>query len=107
VAPTLGGQGQLYTVQVGSFADAGTARTWARRLEARQLPVWLSEATVDGRRVTRLRVGAVDSPEDARLLATRLRRDFGYTDTWVDGVSAGETIPANAIVVTLRYLFGQ
>jgi cell division septation protein DedD len=105
-APTLGGQGRLYTAQVGAFADAATARAWAGRLEARGLPVWLSEATLGGQRLIRLRVGAVDSPEDAQLLATRLQRDFGY-EAWIDGVVAGETLPADAIVATLRYLFGQ
>jgi cell division septation protein DedD len=105
-APTLGGQGRLYTAQVGAFADAATARTWAGRLEERGLPVWFSEATLGGQRLIRLRVGAVDSPEDAQLLATRLQRDFGY-EAWIDGVAAGETLPADAIVATLRYLFGQ
>jgi cell division septation protein DedD len=105
-APTLGGQGRLYTAQVGAFADEATARAWAGRLEARGLPVWLSEATLGGQRLIRLRVGAVDSPEDAELLATRLQRDFGY-EAWIDGVASGETLPADAIVATLRYLFGQ
>jgi cell division septation protein DedD len=105
-APTLDDQGRLYTAQVGAFADVATARAWAGRLEARGLPVWFSEATLGGQRLIRLRVGAVDSSEDAALLATRLQRDFGY-EAWIDGVAAGETLPADAIVATLRYLFGQ
>jgi cell division septation protein DedD len=96
----------MYTVQVGAFADGNTARAWARRLEARGLPVRFDEVTARGQRLIRLRVGAVDSREDAQLLASRLRRDFGY-DTWIDGVAAGETIAPDAIVLTLRYLFGQ
>jgi cell division septation protein DedD len=104
--PTLGGQGLMYTVQVGAFSDGNTARAWARRLEARGLPTRLDEVTAGGQRLIRLRVGAVDSREDAQLLASRLRRDFGY-DTWIDGVTAGEAIAPDAIVLTLRYLFGQ
>jgi cell division septation protein DedD len=96
----------MYTVQVGAFADGNTARAWARRLEARGLPTRLDEVTARGQRLIRLRVGAVDSRDDAQLLASRLRRDFGY-DTWIDGVTAGETIAPDAIVLTLRYLFGQ
>jgi cell division septation protein DedD len=96
----------MYTVQVGAFADGNTARAWARRLEARGLPTRFDEVMARGQRLIRLRVGAVDSREDAQLLASRLRRDFGY-DTWIDGVTAGETMAPDAIVRTLRYLFGQ
>lgn len=103
-APASHGESLVYTVQVGSFAQESMARSWARRLERSGLPSWFVETDHAGQRMIRLRVGAVDSHEDAQLLASRLREAFGY-ETWIDTVSAGEGIPSDAIVATLRFLF--
>lgn len=103
-APAAHEEGIVYTVQVGSFAQESTARSWARRLERSGLPSWFVEIRDQGQRMIRLRVGAVDSLEDAELLARRLREAFAY-ETWIDAVAPDEAIPADAIVSTLRFLF--
>jgi cell division septation protein DedD len=103
-APVSQEVGIVYTVQVGSFAQESTARSWARRLERSGLPSWFVEIRDQGQRMIRLRVGAVDSLEDAQLLASRLREAFAY-ETWIDAVAPDEAVPADAIVATLRFLF--
>lgn len=103
-APAAREEGIVYTVQVGSFAQESMARSWARRLERSGLPSWFVEIRDQGQRMIRLRVGAVDSLEDAQLLASRLREAFAY-ETWIDAVAPNEAIPADAIVATLRFLF--
>jgi cell division septation protein DedD len=96
----------IYTAQVGGFWTRSAAREWERRLTARQLPVWLVDASTDGRPLVRLHVGVVDSTEDADLLAERLGDELGFT-TQVVVVGPEEPVPADAIVATLRYLFPQ
>jgi hypothetical protein len=101
-----GSASALYTVRVGTFADPASARAWVSRLEGEGVPVWLTEATVGGRPMIRVTVGAVDSHADATLLAEKLRLDFGY-DTRIDAIPADRPLPARAILETLRFLDGR
>jgi septal ring-binding cell division protein DamX len=104
VAPAPPATSVLYTVQVGAFAQRAMAQNWVSRLDGVEIPILVTEADVRGSRLIRVRVGAVESMAEARLLAERLRRDYGY-DTWITTVSVGESVPADAIVATLRFLF--
>jgi hypothetical protein len=94
----------LYSVQIGVVADVAAADDLARRLEGVELPLWFTETTASGRRLTIVRVGVVDSAEDARMLARRLREDFGFSTTVVT-LPPDHEAPAEAVVQTLRFLF--
>jgi cell division septation protein DedD len=96
----------VYTLRLGPYARSAVADDAVRRLEGAGLPVWVTETEVRARAVVTLRVGALDAMEDARELAARLRRDFGYAAT-VEPMPAGQRVDPEAIVSTLRFLGGR
>lgn len=94
--------GAIYTVQVGAFIEEATARRWEERLRNRSLPVWATSAEIRGQRVTRVRVGALPSQEEADALA-RMLQEEGWP-VWVDRVAEGERIPAGAVAATRSFI---
>jgi hypothetical protein len=104
-AATSDDAGALYTVRVATLPGRTMAERWAERLEEIPLHVWFTDGRELGRRVTHVQLGLVDSPDSAELLAIRLRRDFGY-ETRIEELPAWQDVPADAIVVTLRYIHG-
>lgn len=104
-AATPDDAGALYTVRIATFPGRIMAERWAERLEEIPLHVWFTDGRELGRRVTHVQLGLLDSPDSAELLAARLRRDFGY-EARVETMPAGQDVPADAIVVTLRYIHG-
>ncbi|MFW5947010.1 MAG: SPOR domain-containing protein [Gemmatimonadota bacterium] len=91
-ATTAAGEPSLYTVQVAAFADAETAREWAERLGARDLPVWTSTAEVRGRTFHRLRVGALPALTDARRLGRLVTERYAWP-VWVAPLTATDDLP--------------
>lgn len=104
-ADPVGGQA-LYTVQIFTFVEAATADRWAARLRERNVPVWLLDSVLQGQRVSRVRVGALESEAEARSLAATLERDYGWT-AWVDRIEADEPMQANAVRETRAFLSRQ
>jgi rare lipoprotein A len=66
--------GQLYFVQVGSFANVANARALAARLVTDYPEVQVTEAGIDGDRRYRVRLGAFMDPREAELRAASLAR---------------------------------
>ncbi|GAP66195.1 rare lipoprotein A [Mizugakiibacter sediminis] len=70
-----GGAPRLY-LQAGAFADPANAARLAARLRALGVgAVGVSEATVDGRRVTRVRIGPLPDVDAADRISARLERE--------------------------------
>lgn len=93
----------LYTVQLFTFIEAATADRWSALLRERGLPVWQLETVIHGERVSRVRVGALQSEVEARRLASAIERDYGWA-VWVDRVDADEPVPADAVARTGHFL---
>lgn len=95
----------LYTVQVAAFTRASTAREWADRLRADDLPIWTSMADVEGRTFHRVRVGALPSLADARRLGRMISERYGWP-VWVAPLSSADRLPVNAVQNTRELLRG-
>lgn len=93
----------LYTAQVAAFVEESTAYLWQSRLRQWNVPVWVTPAVVKGMRVTRVRVGALPSQEEAEDLARFLTRRYGWP-VWVDRVSDATQLPGDAIGATRTFL---
>jgi cell division septation protein DedD len=106
VPPARDPHAAVFTVQIGSFAVASTAARWGRNLEAAGLPLWVTQAVVEGRQVSRVRAGVVETWAEAQRLAVVLRREFGY-ETWVDMVGLRETPPPGALEASRRFMAGR
>lgn len=68
----------FFTVQVGSFADAGNAARLAERLTGARYDAYLAKDPA--RKLTRVRVGRLQTRAEAVELAERLRRDSYSAD---------------------------
>lgn len=66
-----------FTVQVGSYADKNRAEALRKQLQDLEKEVFVTQASVDGRTVYRVRVGRFSTLDDARQLQTVLTRN-GY-----------------------------
>lgn len=99
------GDEALYTVQVAAFVDAATAREWAGRLGSQGLPVWTTEARVEGRTFHRLRIGALPSYSDTRRLAGMITARFGWP-VWIAPLTPADRPPPNAAQNTREILRG-
>jgi cell division septation protein DedD len=106
VPPVRDPHAAVFTVQIGSFAVASTAARWGRNLEAAGLPLWVTQTVVEGRQVSRVRVGVVETWAEAQRLAAVVRREFGY-ETWVDMVGLRETPPPGALDASRRFMAGR
>ncbi len=71
-------------VQVGAFAESGTAEGLAARLRERGLPVYVSRGGAPGAGRWRVRVGPVATRREAERLAERLQREERLP-TWILG----------------------
>lgn len=96
----------VYTVQIGAFSRDAAASDLVARLEAAGLPVWESEARIEGRAYRRVRVGAVTSRADARRLAEGLAERHGVS-TWIVQVDPDARLPAGILERTRRALSGS
>lgn len=96
---------ELYTVQVAAFTNPVTAREWADRLRADDLPVWTSMAEIGGRTFHRLRLGALPSVTGTRRLA-ELISDRYHWPVWVAPVTPSDRVPVNAVEQTRALLGG-
>ena len=105
VEQAMGMDGQLYTVQVAAFLDAATAREWAGRLRAQDLPVFITQARVGGRSFHRLRIGALPELEDARRLG-RILSDRFHWPYWVAPLTSADRLPVNAVPNSREILRG-
>lgn len=75
-APIVGPPPAIY-LQVGAFADAGNAERVAARLRAAHFaPVQVVQAEIDGRRVSRVRLGPLNDVERADEVTARIE-DMG------------------------------
>ena len=98
--PTAASRGnRLYTVQVGAYRDRRAAEQLVARIGQDKLPVWVSQATVNGRTYYRVRAGALPSWNQAVQLAERLGRDHKLK-TWVAPISPSESLPPDAVSAT-------
>jgi DedD protein len=104
-APAPVQTGDLYTVQVAAFLDAATAREWAGRLRSQDMPVWTSEARVQGRTFHRLRVGALPSVSDTRRLGAVLTERYHWP-VWIAPLSSTDRLPGDAVQASRRILQG-
>jgi cell division septation protein DedD len=93
-AATAGGD---YAVNFGSFSTQAAADRIVGQLRGSQLPGFRETATVDGRRVYRVRIGPYASraqAEAARLRAAHVRDDVGARVVTLD--AADEPAPARS-----------
>lgn len=98
--PTAASRGdRLYTVQVGAYRDRRAAEQLVARIGQDKLPVWVSQATVNGRTYYRVRAGALPNWNQAVQLAERLGRDHKL-QTWVAPISPSESLPPDAVSAT-------
>lgn len=97
---------RLFTVQVGAFRDQGRASELADRMRKTGIPVWVSQAAVNGQTYYRVRLGAVPNLAEARRLARRLRRDHSVS-TWVAYIGPSDNVPPDAVPATLAALSGS
>lgn len=95
----------LYTVQVAAFTDPETAREWAARLRAQQVPVWTSVAQVGGRTFHRLRIGALPSLDETYRLGEMVRERYDWP-YWVAPLTAADRLPVNTVQNTRQMLRG-
>lgn len=93
---------QAFTVQVGAFVNDGYAARWADGLRELGAPVRVVEVIVDGLRLNRVRVGALDAYTEAERLAEILF-SAGYP-IWVTTLGPGETVPADIVAATHRFM---
>jgi cell division septation protein DedD len=85
-APTAGGD---YAVHFGSFSTLAAADRVVAQLRGSQLPGYREAATVDGRRLQRVRIGPYATraeAESARLRAAHVRDDVGARVVALDAV---------------------
>jgi cell division septation protein DedD len=102
-APTEPAGRRLYSIQVGSFLDSASANQLVERLRSEGWPVWSAVVQVGGRSFHRVRVGALRTVDEARLLGTLVTRRYGWP-IWLAPVTPGDAPPANAIEATRRAL---
>lgn len=95
----------MYTVQVAAFLNAATAREWAGRLQSQDLPVWTSEARVQGQTFHRLRVGALPSVSDTRRLGAVITGRYHWP-VWIAPLSPTDRLPGGAVQDSRRILQG-
>lgn len=105
-APTASRGNRLYTVQVGAYRDRRAAEQLVARIGQGNLPVWVSQATVNGRTYYRVRAGALPNWNQAVQLAERLGRDHKLK-TWVAPISPSENLPPDAVSATRAALGGS
>jgi hypothetical protein len=79
--PVPASQGGL-AIQVGAFAESGSAERLAESLRAQGFSVYLSPGTGAGDARWRVRVGPLASRDEAERVAARLKRDQKLP-TWV------------------------
>ncbi|MBW2422566.1 MAG: SPOR domain-containing protein, partial [Deltaproteobacteria bacterium] len=77
--PAAGGG---FSVQVGSFAQSEGAEKVAQELQGKGYPVYVTPAAVAGGGRWRVRVGPVDTRDEAEGFAARLKREE-QLPTWV------------------------
>jgi len=90
-APTAGGD---YAVHFGSFSTLAAADRVVAQLRGSQLPGYREAATVDGRRIQRVRIGPYATraeAESARLRAAHVRDDVGARVVALDAVDTATT----------------
>ena len=78
VPASIASEESAYTVQIGAFVEAASARTLQQQLRSRYPDVLVSSVRVDGATYYRVRVGRVATIADAEQLARRLDRE-GFT----------------------------
>lgn len=104
-APAARPAGKFYTVQIGAFVNADSARSWTGRLASQGLPVWTTTFQLHGRTFHRVRVGVVRSVAEARKLGDMLKQRYSWS-FWVAPVSDADAVPDGAVQATQRILSG-
>ena len=92
-----------YTVQVGAFLDPDRADRLTAELRADGVPTWRWDAVTRNRTFSRVRVGALQTREQAEQLARLLQQEKGLS-FWVDRIEPEEDVPAGAVGETRAYL---
>lgn len=90
------------TVQVAAL-PSGTAAWWANELQRQGIPAYTTSATVNGEAVTRLRIGAAVTADEARAVADKIHARYQWP-TWIVTVDDRTQLPANALLATRRYI---
>ncbi|MCG8590851.1 MAG: SPOR domain-containing protein [Proteobacteria bacterium] len=80
--PRPTGTGSGFAVQVGAFADSGSAEALAAALTRKGFTVYLAPAPAQGDQRWRVRVGPVGSRDEAEVMARRLKTEEKLP-TWV------------------------
>lgn len=94
-----------FTAQVGAFIQPATAQALVERLQAQGVPVWTSQATVEGQEYRRVRVGATSTAAEARRLRAKLKARYGWP-VWIAPLGRAERneVPPEAVGATLQYV---
>lgn len=97
---------RVYTVRVASFSDPDgrISERVVERLRDAGIPVWVTRRERQGRRVSRLQVGAVTSQAEAASLQRVLRGRFSWP-TYVARLDATE-VTVRAVRATRKLLGG-
>ena len=102
-AAELANAPRVRTVQVAALPDAATARWWVGELQKQGLPAYVTTAIVDSQEVTRLRIGAALSADEARALAAKIQARYKWP-AWITMVEDKSALPANALFATRNYI---